>query len=474
MARVNLTHYRLLTGDMGLLYPCGLIETLPGDVFRLQTDAMIRLSPMAAPVFHGMTVRVHHWFVPHRIVWPEFEDFMTQVDDDARLLRWPVTYGESRAKGDMLDHYGLSPDLSHIPDVVPLGYNAIFNRYYRDQDLVPERTALNGGPARIAWGKDYFTTCRPWPQKGPEVTIPLGDRAPIKGQLRFGTGSAALAGQGNTIPAYSAAVAPGAATLFPDHAESAYADLAEATGISISDFREALAMQAFQEDRARFGSRYEEVIRQQFGVRVRDARLQEPEYLGGGRARVNVSEVLQTAPEGFDPGDSPFGVGDMYGHGLGALRSRTIRRRIPEHGYIHSLLSVRPDPVYVNSTPRHFLRHEWLDFYTKQFAHIGQQEVAQMEVDGSGNADVFGYQDRYMEYRYQPSQVSGEFRDTLNYWHLARDFASPPALNQAFVECTPSKRIFNVQQEDVLWMFIQHRARALRRISSDPTPRILS
>lgn len=254
------------------------------------------------------------------------------------------------------------------------------------------------------------------------------------------------------------------------------ANLANATAVTINALRQASAIQRFMENRARWGSRYAEYVRHAFGARPLDARLQRPEFLAGGAQRISMSEVLQTAP---DPqaGQRQFGVGDLYGHGIGVTRSNRYRVAFQEHGYVISLVSVRPKAMYTNGIARSFLRSNKEDFYQPELAHIGQQQVRTAEVYATpaNQADFFGWSDRYQEYRYQRSEVHGDFRDTLDYWHLGRKFTDAPALNQSFVQCdaAETKRIFNEQTANSCWVATQHNLQALRVVTRDATPRLL-
>ena len=239
-----------------------------------------------------------------------------------------------------------------------------------------------------------------------------------------------------------------------------YADLSAVSGISVNALREALALQRYEEARARYGSRYIEYLRF-LGVKSSDARLQLPEYLGGGRQVIQFSEIMQTA-EGTNP------VGTLRGHGLAAMRSNRYRRFFEEHGYVMTLMSARPKTVYANGLFRHWNRRTKEDFWQKELEHIGQQEVLNKEVyaaHASPNG-VFGYQDRYDEYRRSESLISGEFRTTLDFWHMARIFGSQPALNGTFVSCAPTERIFAVPSVDNLWIMAKHSIQARRLISA--------
>jgi len=473
----TLSHYRLLTGNMGRLIPFGMVEVLTNDTIQHSAQVFMRFSPMAAPVMHPVTVRVHHFFVPHRLSWPQsenggFEEFITSGPDGLNAETIP-TETVTPAEGDLLDYLGLPIGVTQDVSALPIRcFNMIFNEYYRDQDLVTERDLDDVTLPLIAWEKDYFTTSRSSPQKGAAVTVPLGTTAPIK--TAAATGGNAISIYSDSDDKYHRATAD-AAYVGLEAAETGtyplYADLSAVGGVDVTTFREAFALQRYAEARARYGSRFVEYLKY-LGARPQDSRLQLPEMLGGGRARVNISEVLQAANEAAS---DRFGVGDLYGHGVAALRSNAYRRNFPEPGYILSMLSVRPAAMYMQGTHRTWMRRTREEFWQKELEHIGQQEVWQGELysDGANDYNTFGYQDRYSDYRMVPNGVSGQFRDTLDYWHLARDFATPPALNSSFVECDPSTRIFNVQNEDTLWIATQHNMVARRLVSKNATPRIL-
>ena len=475
----NLSHYRLFTGDMGKLIPCGLVEVLPGDTFRHSTSAVVRLSPLAAPVMHPSWVRIHHFFVPHRLIWPTsggtFEEFITGGDDgnDAQAVN---TMPTTSSYGDLQDYFGL-PRVAGI-DVSSLpirGFNRIYNEYYRDQDLVTEKGAQTNDVPNIAWEKDYFTSARPWTQKGSAVNIPLGTYAPVRGigaNSAFVSGNVNVKETGGVDSTWNPTVSGTAISLEEDLNNTGYpniyADLSSAAAAQVNDIRRAFALQRFQEARARYGSRYTEYLRY-LGITPSDARLDRPEYLGGGRTRLAVSEVLQSAPEtGTGPSNS-FGVGDMYGHGIAAMRSNAYQRFFEEHGYVISCFSVRPKTMYQNGIHRTFLRQYREDFFQRELQFIGQQEVYQGEIyaDNATLRDTFGYQDRYREYREHPSGVSGDFRDTrnLDHWHQGRAFGSAPTLNSSFIECDATKRIHNVTSEPALWVMVQHNIAARRMVA---------
>lgn len=491
--KFSLSNYKLLSCDMGELIPCGIWEVLPGDTVQAATSALLRASPLLAPVMHPVDVRIHHWFVPHRLVWEDWENFITGGPDGLDASVFPtitIGGGTGAAIGSLADYLGVPTGVNNIEvSALPFrGYSLIWNEWYRDQDLETKLTidktsgadtTTNTTLQNIAWEKDYFTSARPWEQKGAGITIPLGDEAPVLGIGRTGvnsTGSPVNVWEGNdnynsgTPPStFSVNVGANAATnwfeqeAFPDSGGNyrlkIRADLSEASAITVTALREAMALQRYEEARARFGSRYVEYLRY-LGVRSSDARLQRPEYLGGGRETIQFSEVLQTA-EGTDP------VGSLKGHGIAAMRSNRYRRFFEEHGYVFSFISVRPKTIYAQGLPRHFNRRVKEDFWQKELQHIGQQEVLNKEVYAAHSTPdgTFGYQDRYDEYRRTESTIAGGFRDNLDFWHFARIFGSTPALNGDFVKCVPTERTFAVPSEDVLWIMTKHSVQARRLVA---------
>lgn len=479
----NLNHYNLFTGDMGLLMPVGLTEVLPGDTFQHSTSLMVRLSPMAAPVMHPIEVRLHHWYVPNRILWDGWEDFITGGPDGDNTSEIPTVARATTQPFNVLDYLGVPAIDGLEVNALPLwAYNRIFNEYYRDQDLMDERGENTQTLQNICWEKDNFTSARPWETKGPEITLPIGSSAPIQadGTLIFENDSdqenTALrwtgAAQGEIWAEAGSAGQPG--TL--SYVSGLQADLSQANPVAVNEVRRAFALQRYQEARAKYGSRYTEYLRF-LGIRSSDSRLQRPEYLGGGKQTVSISEVLQTAPENpAVQNDTDYGVGDLYGHGIAAMRSNAYRRFFEEHGYVVSLMSVRPKAMYINGVDRHWLKKDKEDYWQKELQFIGQQAMLNGEVyvDGSPeDRDTFGFQDRYIEYKRQLSRVSGEFRELLNYWHLGREFTERPVLNESFVRCIPSKRIFNEQTQNSLWCAAQHKLIARRMVAKSNQSRII-
>ena len=510
-SKFSLSHYVLKTCKMGYVLPVGLVEVLPGDSFRHATSVFMRLAPMLAPVMHPVTVRIHHWFIPTRLLWDDFEDFITGGPTNTDVSEFPTITAPSGgfAVGSLADHLGLPPKIDGIEvSALPFrAYNLVYNEWYRDQDLETEKAlSLVSGPdtttatdlLRCDWERDYFTTARPWPQKGPDVSVPVN-------LTEAGAPSISLTGNGSpTFKVSSGSVSyTGSLTATAEAinaSSSRFGDLAyggsvgggaddgtvslqwadpalqinyqsgnpELGSVNINSLREAFALQRFAEHRAMYGSRYVEYLRY-LGIKASDARLQRPEYLGGGKQTIQFSEVLQTA-EGTDP------VGTLRGHGIAAMRSNRYRRFFEEHGFVLSIMLVRPKAIYMQGIPRSWLRRVREDFFQTELQHIGQQEVYTKELYGAapdgddGGLKVFGYQNRYDEYRGHESYVCGEFRDILDYWHLARSFSNEPVLNADFISATPSERIFAAQENDQLYCMINHSLQARRLMSKFGNP----
>lgn len=491
----SLSHYRLLSADMGALVPIGWFEVLPGDTIQHAASALVRAAPMLSPVMHPISVRIHHWYVPYRLVWDQFENFITGGPNGTDASAWPRWTTGTVTVGTLQDYLGIPTNTVPAPnDISTLpfrAYQMIWNENYRDQDLesaITVSTGANGTDSAAIfnlrncdWEKDYFTSARPWEQKGPAVSLPLGTTAPVSGIGIAASAPAAAAGatvftsqtatdmaagtpiwntgtQPFSIKAQSNAVA-GAGNR-----PQIYADLSLATAATVNQLRQAMAIQRFEEARARYGSRYTEYLRY-LGVRSSDARLQRPEYLGGGKQTIQFSEVVQAAPSAVP--DQANTVGALKGHGIGALRSNRYRRFIEEHGMIISLMSIRPKTIYMNGLEKKWHPRVKEELWQKELEHIGQQAIKNKEVyiAHATPEGTFGYQDRYDEYRRIESGVSGEFRTTLNYWHLARDFGSAPALNASFVSCVPTMRTFASATTDPFYVMVNHSIQARRLVA---------
>lgn len=500
--KFSLSHYKLLSMKMGQLVPISWFEALPGDTVQMSTSALVRCAPLATPVMHPVHVRIHHWFVPNRLLWDNWENFITGGPDGMDTSAHPyIAFASNPAVSSLADYLGVPTEtfaVTHNLSALPFrAYAKIYNEWYRDQDLVSELTMATSDGAdsttnltlqNCAWEKDYYTSARPWEQKGPTVTLPISGTAPVTGLgLLDNSGTGAVAGNarmadgnlmtGNvfsgTLQSSFVVKSATSGNIGAANPPAIFADLAAATGVDINDVRLAFAVQRFEEARARYGSRYTEYLRY-LGVRSSDARLQRPEYLGGGKQTIQFSEVLQTAPTTSGTGGGAGGIGGFGGHGIGATRSNRYRRFFEEHGIVMTLMSVRPRTIYSQPIHRAFLRGQPVngltgtkeDYWQRELQHIGQQGVNGLEVDVSTGDVQFGFQDRYDEYRRHESSVAGEFRtSTLDSWHLAREFGSAPALNNTFVGCVPSTRIFADETDDNLYIMASHSIQARRLVS---------
>lgn len=500
-SKFSLSHYNLTTMNMGYVVPVGLTEVLPGDTIQQATSAFIRVTPLVAPVMHPVHVAIHHWYVPLRLIWDDFEKFITGGEDGLDTSEYPTITAPSDGfpTGGVADYLGCPTGIGNlVVSALPFrAYDLIWSEWYRDQNVIePVSISKASGPDTTtsvylyskAWAKDYFTTAAPWPQRGPAVSVPVNLTAAgeptITGTVvgngvpTFGTqDSGSPVNPQNALFVSSASEgnvnynSSSRTTLlnWQDPALKVNIDFTsgnpELGSVDINQLREAFALQRFEEHRALYGSRYTEYLRY-LGIRASDARLQRPEYLGGGRQTIQFSEVLQTA-EGTDP------VGTMRGHGIAAMRTNRYRRFIEEHGYVMTLMSVMPISIYQDGLPRLWNRRVKEDFWQKELEHIGEQEVLIKELYAKSSKpdDVFGYQDRYDEYRSHQSFVSGEFRNLLNYWHFAREFANEPAINKTFIYGEPTNRPFAEQTKNQLYCMVNHSIQARRLVSRRGNPR---
>lgn len=508
-AKFNLSNFHNCTFKMGYLYPVNLTEVLPGDSVQLSTSVFLRLAPMVVPVMHPVYMHFSNFFVPSRILWDGFEDFITGGTDgtDTSVLPKVTLNVTNSPVGSLADAFGIPVQMLKdaktfsVNSLPFIAYYMIWNEYFRDQDLneAIDLSTITGAPSslnllRPSWAKDYFTTARPWPQKGPDVSVPVnltaagepsisakttispsgvptfqrnyGANTPL-GSLRYTVIDHASLIIDSNLQDSTTWLDPGLSAETTINYTSGNPELGS---VNINDLREAFALQRFEEHRSMFGSRYEDLLRY-LGVRPQDARLQLPEYLGGFSAPVQFSEVLQTSSDA-----DRSGVGDMYGHGIGATKGRRIRRFIPEHGYIMSLLTVRPIPVYTQGLERIWSKENRFDFWQKEYEHIGQQEIRNSEVYADGDTakdgETFGYQNRYDEYRRGVNIITGEFRTNQDYWTMARIFESRPALNGDFVSCMPTDRIFQVneQNSDQCYAMVKNNIIAKRLVSKNGNP----
>ena len=495
----DLTHDVKLSANLGELTPILTLECVPGDKFDLSCESIIRFAPMVAPVMHRMDVSMHYFFVPNRILWNNWENFITNSANaggtgdtyvapyvEVNSL-WPSL---RRDELRFMDYMGVPPIGSTGVDTrisaLPFSaYQCIYNEYYRDQNLIDpidykcddgnniptlDRVKALLTLRKRAWEHDYFTASLPFAQKGQAVDIPLGqlaENAPIYRDTTSGPTPTTLSGS-----PYSVVVAG-------SNSETTSTDLFAATGglevepTTINDLRRAYRLQEWLEKNARGGTRYIESILSHFGVKSSDARLQRPEYICGVKSPVVISEVLNTSGT-----VDQLPQGNMAGHGISVSSGNNGTYYCEEHGYIIGIMSVMPKTAYQQGIPRTFLKSDPLDYFWPSFANIGEQEVQVQELFAYTNnkADTFGYVPRYAEYKYMPSRVAGDFRTSLDYWHLGRIFGSEPTLSQEFIECAPedTERIFAVTDPNAqkLYCHVLNKIKAVRPMPKYGTPTI--
>lgn len=497
----DLSHDVKMSFDMGCLIPTCVMDVVPGDKVTCSTENMLRFAALIAPVMHRIHVTTHYYFVPYRLLWPDWEDWITGESE----VSWPYVTGlDTLTNGSLGDYLGFNPtgeDTFQASAFSLAAYVNIYDNYYRDQNLIAERFLplepgnnddnyqgyLLGQPFKRAWNHDYYTSSLPNSQKGDEVQIPLGEfqnvdvilddqGAPTLGHLirNRSTGTPITAqdlvtNSGGEFSADTAGV-----TMFDPngHLKADMSDL-DLDAASINTLRRAFRLQEWLERNMRGGTRYIEQILSHFGVRSKDARLNRPEYIGGDKQNMIISEVLSTADTISGSEGAP--LGNLAGHGISVGGGNKYKYRATEHGLIMGLINVQPVTAYMQGIPRMYTKSDRLDYFWPSFEHIGEQEVKVKEIWAAGTdaegEETFGYVPRYSEYKFMPNRVAGEFKGTqLNFWHLARIFSAKPVLNQSFVEADPSKRIFATQTGHQVYAHIYNRIKAVRKMAKFGNP----
>lgn len=487
------------TFNEGLLIPIFWDEILPGDTMKLNGQYLVRLATPEFPYMDNVYLDAHFFFIPNRLVWENWERFNGAQDDPADSTDFltpqldATVHAAGFAEASVFDYLGMPTKLANVPQAdmpnafLPRAINLTWNEWYRDQNLQNSVTVdKSDGPDTTVYTllprnrrKDYFTSALPWPQKGPDVLLPLGSFAPVvsdlnadpanNGQPIFdypgmgggiggrlqvtGTGSNGRLTQVAQITSSATAVeAQWKNTPGDSEGSGLVADLASATAATINAIREAFQLQKLFERDARGGTRYVEILLSHFGVVSPDFRLQRPEFLGGGTFNLNVNPVAQTSVTAGTP------QGNLAAFAV-ANGKVSFNHSFVEHGHVIGFLSVRAETTYQQGLHRALSRRTRYDFMWPSFTHLGEQAILNKEIfmQGGGGAtsvednEVFGYQERYAEYRYRPSMVTGLFRSnataSLDAWHLAIDFASLPTLADIVPETPPIDRIVATPQE---------------------------
>lgn len=495
--KFDLSHEKKLSMQMGALVPTFYLETMPGDKIRVGTEQFFRLAPMLAPIMHRVDVYTHYFKVPMRLVWDEWEDFITGGEDGESAPVYPYFdiddvkgMTTNVATGSLLDYMGFPVQnidplaTQNLPiNALPFrAYNLIWNEYYRDQTIMAE-IEFSKASGQITdsteldnlitlrdrvWEKDYFTSALPWPQRGPEMLVPVSTQV-TNGRYLDGSLDPDMAG-----PIQIDATGT---VQFEDRSgvglEPGYLEGLNATA-TIADLRTAIAIQQWLEKNARGGSRYIEQILHHFGVISSDSRLQRPEYLGGAKHPIKISEVLSTV-EGTEP------QGNMAGHGI-AAGTLGFTTYCEEHCMIFGITSIMPKPAYMDGVNRNLQPRTKFEYPWPELAHLGEQPINVQEIYWDSNFSptpeqmTWGYQSRYSDFKFMPDTVHGDFRTTYLNWHMARKFTGNPTLSEPFLVGWPTQRIFAVTDTEIHKVYAQiyHHVDALRPLPYFGTPGLTS
>ncbi|AXH73174.1 MAG: major capsid protein [Microviridae sp.] len=519
----DLSHEKRLSTRIGRLTPIFVTETLPNDTFHGSTEILLKLAPMFAPIFHRLNLYVHYFFVPNRLLWDEWEEFITggRLGETVQTPPVPprIVVEQMLALnnnvmdiGSMCDYFGIPP----IPDSALAGgtwagitldampfaaWYQIWYDYYRDRnfyadnDVLPLISGPNNGDNFMSttwsrlWQHDYFTSALPWTQRGAEVLLPLQGTGTVNympSSIFLDTATdAAFAGDNAmgtnaSTPTLKNITLPGAVFGSAGRIENIQDVTIDNSEVSINDLRRAVSLQQWLERNALAGSRYNESIMAHFGRKTSDSRLQRAEYLGGGKAVVQISEVMTTAysadaDDVVVPPANPTGRGSTYSD------INKFSYNCEEHGFIIGVMSCMPSSSYMQGLPRMFQqRNSFYEYPWPTFAHLGEQELFTNEIYmdpttmsiSRSDQNVFGYQSRYADWKYIPSSTHGDFRTTLEDWHLTRKFAVQPNLNYNFLafEDELQDRIFNVEGVDTMWCYIYNKINVKRSLPYFGTP----
>ncbi|QRV61770.1 putative VP1 [Microvirus sp.] len=472
-SKFNRSHVLKTTFDEGKLIPIFVDEVLPGDSFKLKVTTFTRMATPIFPVMDNLYLETFFFFVPMRLIWDNFQKFMGEQENPGDSTDYLIpTITDQVVSGSLHDYFGVPLTFGKPINFTILPHRAywlIWNEWFRDENLQNSVPIYKGDSASVwspsdavngfHWyecaprGKryDYFTSCLPWPQKGPGVELPLGGSAPVVASENVpvqhyldynDSDRTVLAAHSNSnLYVFDGSNNHNISSFVPKSNIGSLlsADLSSATAVTINSLRQAFQLQRYYEKDARGGTRYIEKIKSHFGVTSPDARLQRPEYLGGHSDRININPVVQTSST-----DSTSPQGNLSAFGVSGARYHGFSKSFVEHGYIIGLANVRADLTYQQGLNRMWSRKTVLDFYWPSFAHLGEQAVLNKEIYAQGNAkddEVFGYQERYGEYRYKPSMITGKFRSTydqsLDAWHFSQKFENLPTLSNQFIQDHP-------------------------------------